>query len=68
MNSQANTSNSMLTVDPGACDGCGACLAVCPEDALILPERPPEIILERCTLCAKCLIICPVKAFKMDRP
>ncbi len=44
------------------CDFCGACVAVCPQDAIDLAEASWTLMDHRCTLCTKCIDICPVQA------
>ena len=45
------------------CDFCGTCVAVCPHDAIELPEVD-LIITEKCTRCMNCVYICPVRALE----
>jgi electron transport complex protein RnfB len=47
-----------VTVDD-RCTACGACLAVCPERALVPAPRRPLVIDARCTGCLLCVEICP---------
>ena len=44
------------------CDFCGACVAVCPTDAITLWEADLEIDEGRCTGCLRCVKICPYRA------
>lgn len=54
----------MINIDDKAlCTGCGACMAVCPVDAIILTEdkegfRYPEIDESKCIKCGKCNRVC----------
>jgi dissimilatory sulfite reductase (desulfoviridin) alpha/beta subunit len=43
-----------------ACTQCGACTAVCPEQAITLAAdgRPPAIALDRCLNCGQCIRAC----------
>ncbi|MEE8357909.1 MAG: cytochrome c biogenesis protein CcsA, partial [Candidatus Hydrothermarchaeales archaeon] len=41
----------------GLCSGCGACAAVCPEDAIVVDEFPR--LVGECTDCGYCLYQCP---------
>ena len=38
----------MVHIEESACDECGTCVSVCPENALILAESTPVIVLEVC--------------------
>jgi len=44
------------------CTACGACLATCPERALLRAPRRPKVIDALCTDCLACLEVCPVDA------
>jgi precorrin-8X/cobalt-precorrin-8 methylmutase len=44
------------------CTACGACLATCPERALIPAPRRPKVLDSLCTDCLACLEVCPVDA------
>ncbi|MFH1502356.1 MAG: 4Fe-4S dicluster domain-containing protein [Candidatus Eisenbacteria bacterium] len=53
-----------LTIDPGTCTGCEACLPVCPygvlsmaADGTAMAEEP-----DSCTCCSACRSVCPVDA------
>ncbi|MFQ6618752.1 MAG: 4Fe-4S binding protein, partial [Fidelibacterota bacterium] len=43
----------------GRCDFCGACVAVCPEDAIELRESSIKIDGVKCTDCLLCVYVCP---------
>jgi len=47
------------------CDQCGACIAVCPANALMLGEFKVEVDHNKCTQCALCVKICPVAALEV---
>ncbi|HNX01681.1 MAG TPA: geranylgeranyl reductase family protein, partial [Candidatus Cloacimonadota bacterium] len=51
---------------PQICDLCGACVGVCPSDALILHEQAIEFISEKCIVCHHCEQTCPVHAIILD--
>ena len=52
-----------MTVGVAArCTACGACLATCPEQALVPAPRRPAVLHELCTDCLACLEVCPVDA------
>lgn len=47
----------------GLCSGCGACIAVCPNSALILERsqelNKPKVLKDSCSDCGRCLKTCP---------
>jgi NAD-dependent dihydropyrimidine dehydrogenase PreA subunit len=47
------------------CTGCGACLATCPERALLAAPRRPLVVDERCTTCLACVEVCPADAIRV---
>lgn len=57
---------------PNLCSGCGECLDVCEEDAILGKPRFVHVIDQKaCTKCGKCLPICEEKAIIMagaDKP
>jgi NAD-dependent dihydropyrimidine dehydrogenase PreA subunit len=57
-----------VTVIPGACQGCGACLITCPERAITAAPGGPVIHQDRCTGCRECEEICPVDAITSGLP
>ncbi len=54
----------IAAVDHDLCHYCGACVAVCPPDAIFLVDTWLEIK-ENCTGCERCVAICPVHALSM---
>jgi len=50
---------------PIRCDFCGACVAVCPVDAIQLDEAHWRLFAERCTQCEACVMVCPMNALEM---
>jgi NAD-dependent dihydropyrimidine dehydrogenase PreA subunit len=55
-----------VSVIPGACQGCGACLITCPEHAITAAPGGPVISQSLCTGCGECEEICPVDAIAPD--
>ena len=50
------------------CIGCGSCVAVCDQKAIVLIEPDKKIEIDRiaCNLCGKCVEVCPTEALHMD--
>ena len=46
------------------CPRCGACVGICPENALGLKTRGIVVDKELCTGCGSCIRMCPVRALK----
>jgi len=56
---------AMIRIDQLTCDGCGCCIAVCPQDALVLDEKYLSWLEERCSQCENCILACPVTALRV---
>ena len=51
------------------CNGCGRCVAVCPEQALVLSDNPPRPQLHpqvECEYCGLCEELCPTSAITLS--
>ena len=57
--------DSIFLVDDDLCYGCGACIALCPIDVLILDNRLAIVDEENCTHCEHCIPSCPVFALSI---
>lgn len=55
----------IVIVDKKLCDRCGTCIAVCPENALLLTESL-SVDTTRCNQCGKCVAICPLAALSLE--
>lgn len=55
-------SSSFPIIDTELCIGCGACIEICPADAIVLKEGKAEIRTEKCKKCKACINSCPVNA------
>ena len=49
------------------CTACGACLATCPERALVAAPNRPAVVDDRCTACLACIEVCPRDAIEEMR-
>ena len=54
-------------MDADACTGCGLCVDICKEKALVLQDGKPLLDRNRCVLCADCIQSCPTDAWKTKR-
>lgn len=57
----------MLNIDREVCNTCGACVGVCPVNALTLEKNRVVINRDKCIECDACEKICPVAAIKLDK-
>ncbi len=56
---------SKVIIDINRCDFCGACVAVCSEDAIELRESDIAIDTKKCILCGECRDVCPIGAVEI---
>jgi len=55
-----------VTIDKDACIGCGACIGVCPVEALSLDDDgKSECDADKCIDCGTCVGTCPVEAITL---
>ena len=52
-------------VNKDICTGCGACINVCPADAIELVNGIAQINNVKCRNCQVCVVECPVEAIKL---
>lgn len=53
-------------VDKEKCDGCGACVEVCPVDAIKVESDTAVVDEEECVDCGSCVGECPNEAISMS--
>lgn len=53
--------------DDNRCTHCGACIAICPTEALYLDKKTRKVIFEteKCIACELCVKACPPRAMKI---
>lgn len=56
-----------ITRDDQRCTHCGACITICPTDALYLDKKTMKVIFdpEKCIVCELCIKACPPRAMKI---
>ncbi len=54
----------MIEIRENLCDFCGACVSVCPVDAMELKETQLSIDPHTCTDCELCVWVCPIGVLK----
>ena len=52
----------MITIDAERCNGCGACIEVCPEAAIYLIDGKATVDRVLCRECEACIAACPIDA------
>lgn len=56
----------MMRIERSLCEVCGACVGVCPADAIIIQGKNIRIETDRCILCQACMQVCPLGAVKEE--
>ena len=61
-----DVSHKKIHIDQGDCEGCGLCLARCPNHAIFINDKGlAEIDYNKCLTCGYCAPKCPVRAIIM---
>ena len=53
--------------NPNKCLYCGACVGVCPSQALVLKDTKIVVYVDKCISCGACVAICPVGAMSLEK-
>ncbi len=56
----------VLMIDRDRCSYCGACVAVCLPDCLLLLDATLTVDLDQCTRCQRCVSVCPTGALTIE--
>lgn len=61
---QVSSPDQEIFKDEEKCTHCGACIAVCPTEALYIRRPEMEVIFDkaRCSICELCILTCPTRA------
>ncbi len=54
-------------LDEAKCDGCEACIKICPVDAITLENGKPKRNSEKCICCSTCIFECPSGALFWEK-
>jgi NAD-dependent dihydropyrimidine dehydrogenase PreA subunit len=58
----------MIEINAALCNGCGACVEVCPNGAIFLVESKAMVDQELCRDCEACIAACPTEAISLVTP
>ena len=53
-------------VDKETCTGCGACVEICPVEAIEVQDNIAVVNNDECVDCGSCESECPVEAIKVE--
>lgn len=54
-----------ITLEREKCINCGACVSLCPVDALVMKNFEVTVEEEKCILCGRCINACPFNALSI---
>lgn len=66
MSSHSQFHDGHVIINRDLCGACGACVAVCPPEALVLINLTLHLESVLCNLCHRCLHACPVRALSLE--
>ncbi len=61
-NNQNSKNMEYPTVNPELCTNCGACIEICPANAIVIENDKAKIIENKCRGCYACQNVCPADA------
>jgi Fe-S-cluster-containing hydrogenase component 2 len=56
---------NVIKIDAGRCNGCGACVEICPTGAIYLVDGRAAVEQELCKECEACVAACPTEAISL---
>ncbi|MBN1283769.1 MAG: 4Fe-4S binding protein [Anaerolineae bacterium] len=65
MNTGIKSPEKSIVVRRELCGSCGACVAVCQQNALFLLNAYLYVDAAACTACRRCVRVCPVRALSL---
>ncbi len=55
-----------VTIDKDKCNGCGACINICPVNAIKI-EQEKAVVSDECVECGVCVNQCPNEAILLQK-
>lgn len=55
-----------VQIEATKCVGCGKCVDICPQKALVLREQKSVVDTQKCYGCFECMTVCPTQAISID--
>lgn len=66
INSVNHRIEGVFMVDSSKCISCGACISICPVNAIKFVDGKAQINPKKCIKCGSCAQFCPVGAITID--
>ena len=58
----------LVTVNKDKCEGCGACISICPMDVFEMVDDEIEVVdVSSCKECESCVEVCPLEAIEIGK-